>query len=345
MNQLFKNLKMKKIVFILCFFTILACTNETKDYVKLQGKLKTTGVEKLMVQGSNFSKEISVNADGSFSDTLKVTDGIHAILNGTDRITLYLKNGFDLNLDFKGANLMDGIKFSGVGAETNNFMENKRTFFMSDYANPKTYFKLDKDAYNARVAEAKAILKKYKDEVKDLDSLINAMDLRNDEMFFGYVESNYEKMHEMIVRFEKGKPSPTFENYENYKGGTTSLSDLKGTYVYIDVWATWCAPCKAEIPYLKALEKEYHGKNIQFVSISVDKPDFHNAWKEMVKKENLGGIQLFADANFESKFILDYGINAIPRFILIDPDGNIVDADAERPSSPKLKEVFNELGI
>jgi thiol-disulfide isomerase/thioredoxin len=152
-------------------------------------------------------------------------------------------------------------------------------------------------------------------------------------------------MHENIMRFAKGKVSPTFENYENFNGGKTSLSDLKGKYVYIDVWATWCAPCKAEIPFLKTLEKEYHGKNIQFVSISVDMPDFHDAWKEMVKKEELGGIQLYADKNFESKFIVDYGINAIPRFILLDPNGNIVDSDAERPSSPKLKELFTELGI
>ena len=337
---------MRKIGLLLITILLISCgKNSSSDYVTLNGKLNATGVEKLLVQGKNFMKEISVNADGTFSDTLKVTDGVHAISNGTDRITLFLKNGYDLDLEFKGKTLMDGIKFSGNGSETNNFMENKRNFFMSDYANPKTYFNLEKDAYTAKLAEAKTLLKKYKDEATNLDSLINAMDARNDEMFFGYIESNYEKMHENAMRFAKGKVSPTFENYENFKGGKTSLSDLKGKYVYIDVWATWCAPCKAEIPYLKALEKEYHGKNIEFVSISVDKSEEYETWKQMVTKEELGGIQLFADANFESKFIVEYGINAIPRFILLDPNGNIVDADTERPSSPKLKEIFTELGI
>ena len=65
----------------------------------------------------------------------------------------------------------------------------------------------------------------------------------------------------------KGAPSPSFVDYENYNGGKTSLADLKGKYVYIDVWATWCGPCKAEIPSLKKIEKEYHGKNIAFVSV------------------------------------------------------------------------------
>lgn len=337
---------MKKMWLLIVSIVLISCGKESAvDYVTLKGKLNINGVEKLTVQGKNFIKEISVNEDGSFSDTLKVSEGVHAISNGNDRVTLFLRNGFDLKLDFKGKEMMEGIVFSGNGSETNNFMENKRLFYMSEFANPKTYFKLEKADYEAKLAEAKSVLKKYKDDAKNLDSIINSMDERNDQMFFGYIESNYEKMHESIVRFAKGKPSPVFENYENFKGGKTSLSDLKGKYVYIDVWATWCAPCKAEIPFLKSLEKEYYGKNIEFVSISVDKPDAYTAWKQMVKDQELGGIQLYADADFESKFIVEYGINSIPRFILLDPNGNIVDSDADRPSNPKLKELFKELGI
>ncbi len=336
---------MKKIIWIFLTLLIVSCKNEVKDYVTLKGTIKTVGVEKIVIQGRGFSKEIAVDENGVFSDTLKISEGVHAIANGNDRITLYLKNGFDLNLEFKGEKFSDGISFTGKGAETNNFMENKRSFYMSDLANPKTYFKLEKEDYTAKVSEAKSILKGYKETATNLDSIIVKMDERNDEMFFGYIESNYEKMHENIVRFAKGKVSPVFANYENSNGGTTSLSDLKGKYVFIDVWATWCAPCKAEIPYLKVLEKEFHGKNIEFVSISVDKLEAHETWVQMVKNEGLSGVQLFADTDFESAFITEYAINSIPRFILLDPEGNIVDADADRPSNPKLKALFIELGI
>jgi len=65
----------------------------------------------------------------------------------------------------------------------------------------------------------------------------------------------------------------------------------------------------------------------------------------MIKDKKLGGIQLFADSNFKSKFVTDYGINAIPRFILIDPSGNIVSSNAPRPSDKKLIDLFNELKI
>ena len=142
------------------------------------------------------------------------------------------------------------------------------------------------------------------------------------------------------------------------KGGKTSLSDLKGKYVYVDLWATWCGPCKKEIPTLKEVEAKYHGKNIEFVSISLDngrgyKADnqeaaaiaAHEGWKKMIADEEMTGIQLFADNGFRSTFATEYAVNSIPRFLLLDPEGNIVDADAPRPSSPKLIEVLTAQGL
>jgi thiol-disulfide isomerase/thioredoxin len=137
-------------------------------------------------------------------------------------------------------------------------------------------------------------------------------------------------------------PSTSFD-YENHKGGKTKLEDLRGKYVYIDVWATWCGPCRQEIPFLKKVEEKYHGKNIEFVSISVDVLKDHEKWKTFVSEKELGGIQLFADKDWSSEFMKSYGINSIPRFILIDPKGNIVKSDAERPSSPKLQEELDKL--
>lgn len=148
-----------------------------------------------------------------------------------------------------------------------------------------------------------------------------------------------------LIKLSKGKASPKFTAYENFKGGTTSLDDLKGKYVYIDVWATWCGPCKAEIPALKSTEEKYRDKNIAFVSMSVDRKKDYDKWRTMVEEKELSGIQLFAPADWKSDFVTDYGIMGIPRFILIDPEGNIVNANAPRPSSEKLIETFNALEI
>ncbi|RAJ25150.1 thiol-disulfide isomerase/thioredoxin [Gelidibacter algens] len=142
-----------------------------------------------------------------------------------------------------------------------------------------------------------------------------------------------------------GKPSPKFVNYENYAGGTSSLDDLKGKFVYIDVWATWCKPCIYEIPFLEEIENQYRGKGIEFVSISVDNNKDHQVWKNMIAEKEMTGLQLFADKNFNSDFIKAYKINGIPQFILLDNEGNIVQANAPRPSEKKLIELFNEYGI
>ena len=140
----------------------------------------------------------------------------------------------------------------------------------------------------------------------------------------------------------KNTAAPSFD-YLNHKGGTTKLDELKGKYVYIDVWATWCGPCRAEIPSLKKIEEKYHGKNIEFVSISVDVQKDFEKWKKFVTDKQLGGIQHFADKDWNSDFIKSFGINSIPRFILIDPKGNVVSADAARPSDPKLQEELDTL--
>ena len=129
--------------------------------------------------------------------------------------------------------------------------------------------------------------------------------------------------------------SPSFD-YVNYAWGKSKLEDYKGKYVYIDVWATWCGPCRAEIPYLKTVEEKYHGKNIEFISIAIDVMKDMEKWRTFVKEKQLGGVQLFADNDWKSQFIKDYNINGIPRFILIDPTGKIVKADAPRPSAPCL---------
>ena len=142
-----------------------------------------------------------------------------------------------------------------------------------------------------------------------------------------------------------GRPSPKFVDYENFAGGKTSLDDLKGKFVYIDVWATWCGPCKAEIPSLKRVETQYHNKNIEFVSISIDKTSDYEKWRAMVSEKELGGIQLFADNEWNSTFIKEFQILGIPRFILIDPKGNIVNSNAPRPSNPELIKLFTELSI
>lgn len=140
------------------------------------------------------------------------------------------------------------------------------------------------------------------------------------------------------AQVKKGMLSPDFKGMD-MQGRPVSVKDLKGKYVYIDVWATWCEPCRKEMPYLKELQKKFKDRQIVFVGLSCER----NAgkWGNMVKAEQLGGIQLttFGDRSFMEA----YQIEGIPRFILLDKEGKILDSNMSRPSDPRTVEKLMAL--
>ncbi|MDR6784005.1 thiol-disulfide isomerase/thioredoxin [Pedobacter africanus] len=146
-----------------------------------------------------------------------------------------------------------------------------------------------------------------------------------------------DEMSAALYNTKAGGVAADFE-YPDHNGNMVSLSAQKGKVVLVDVWATWCGPCKKEIPALKQLEEEMHGKDIVIMSVSVDEAKDKDKWLKMIKDENLKGVQLFASG--WSKITKDYKITGIPRFMVFDKEGNIVTVDAPRPSDPKLKELL-----
>ena len=151
-------------------------------------------------------------------------------------------------------------------------------------------------------------------------------------------------IEEKLVPWSKlktGMPAPDFK-YTSIDGEQVALSDLKGKSVYIDVWATWCGPCRKELPSLEALETKYKdNEHLVFASVSID--ENKAAWEKMVTEKEMKGIQLYADKAWDSKICKDYLIKGIPRFIIVGSDGNLIDADAPRPSSGEIKDILADL--
>ena len=127
-------------------------------------------------------------------------------------------------------------------------------------------------------------------------------------------------------------------SYPDIEETMISLSSFKGNLVYVDVWATWCGPCIAELPALEKLQENYEGKKIIFLSISVDTDK--DAWVKMLSDEELGGVQLWADG--WSEITQSYAIFGIPRFLLIDKDGRLISVDAPRPSSSEIRTLIEK---
>ena len=167
----------------------------------------------------------------------------------------------------------------------------------------------------------------------------NIADLQN--IYYTYVASPYLNVlfKQACAKWDKaavGKPSPDFKGVD-VNGKQMSLRDFRGKYVYIDMWATWCGPCQKELPYLKKLEEKFRGRNIAFVGLSIDADKAK--WEARVKSGELCGTQLHIGRG--SKFQADYRISGIPRFILLDPNGRIVNPDMTRPSSDDTEKILN----
>ncbi|MGJ8760670.1 MAG: TlpA family protein disulfide reductase [Polaribacter sp.] len=459
---------MKKTVFSFGLaLSLIACSkNAPVDYALVTGKIDNLEAKEvtLVKSDQSFKKEITMESNGIFTDTIKAGSGLYELVVGKNRTNIYLDNGNVINLTADAKDLNNTIEVSGKGTEATNYIlyKNKkeaalktkdRAVYKLEEPDFKAKFKEIENALNARLDTAKGITPAFKTlEKRNLNyeylneleryaggyhrqwaqkkgyrpseeflAELEGVDLDNDVDF--YFSSAYEEMvkryysrkiyaldkadtveyglravtiystipnqiikndlifrkaeydlyqtvdfeefykifmsastneennakitkiYNDLMRVNKGQPSPKFIDYEKHSGGTLSLDELKGKYIYIDVWATWCGPCLAELPNLQRIEKDYHGKNITFLSISIDQAKDHDKWKDMVVDKKLGGIQILADKAFDSQFVLDYNIRSIPRFIVIDPNGVVVSPNAPKPSDPELINLFNELNI
>lgn len=171
------------------------------------------------------------------------------------------------------------------------------------------------------VGEKKELVDYYKQYVKD-EKLVQ----------------DFDQLCATWGKLNPGDPSPEF-NFVNDKGDFVSLESLRGKFVYIDIWASWCGPCRREIPYLKELEKKFEGKPITFVSISCDNDA--EAWRKAMEEENVSGIQLYM--NHDLAFAKAYIVSGIPRFILLDKEGCIVDAHMTNPSNPNTVKTLQRV--
>lgn len=152
-----------------------------------------------------------------------------------------------------------------------------------------------------------------------------------------------EKLYQRLVlqnSLVKGLPATAFEAV-SIAGKKMGLKDFKGRYVVVDVWATWCGPCKRETPFFDRYAEMYAGDKIAFVSLSVDEGTGNVfTWQYEAPAKSKRVVQLRAEAPFD--FMRKYGIESIPRFMLIDPEGKISAMNMPRPSDPVFEDYLKQ---
>lgn len=131
---------------------------------------------------------------------------------------------------------------------------------------------------------------------------------------------------ELLSRMKKvaiGMPAPVFSQ-QTPDGKTVSLADLKGKYVLIDFWASWCLPCRGENPSVVKAYEAFSKKGFTVLGVSLDGPKTVQAWKDAIKKDGLNWTQVSDLKEWENAAAHTYAVRAIPANFLVDPNGVIV---------------------
>ncbi len=150
----------------------------------------------------------------------------------------------------------------------------------------------------------------------------------------GHMLADAKRLHDQNEKLTTGNIAPFF-SARDITGNDVSLPEFRGQVVFVDFWSTWNRRACQEIPYLDSLRQFFAKEPVAFISISLDAEI--SSWIKMMRSKPLKGIQLIGKDGMESSVVETYLVDELPRYLLIDKKGRLVDAFAPPPSSPELK--------
>lgn len=169
------------------------------------------------------------------------------------------------------------------------------------------------------------------------DQVIKALDGKaNGNEIYDMMKSQIEQMRKLAV----GSKAPEID-LPQPNGEHLKLSDLRGKYVLIDFWASWCGPCRRENPNVKRVYEKYHGKGFDILGVSLDKSQ--QAWLTAIEQDGLQWHHVSDLKYWQSAVVPEYQIQGIPLTFLVDKEGTIIAKNLRGPAlENKLAELFGE---
>ncbi|WP_431137380.1 TlpA family protein disulfide reductase [Psychroserpens mesophilus] len=167
-------------------------------------------------------------------------------------------------------------------------------------------------------------------------------------IYTSYLEPEIEIIEKYHKKISREMPSSVeFIDGKNISTMEQLLEKLNGEKYYVDVWATWCGPCKSEFKFNNELNVVLKSNGYKKLYISLDKAELEDKWKDNIKYYDLNGLHMLANLDFFKHFAQNHstykGYVSIPQYLIIDENGKIVTNNAPRPSNlTDLKKILTE---
>ena len=295
--------------------------------------------------GNSIQLRSAVSKKGAFSFvyTENATNYCELFFTPDDKIPLFLTSGEQVSVTAEASRLNETAVVTG-STQTDAMQKNVRTLqaYMNEAQVLKKRYEFQVDSLEKRKNDqlANAIrrnpnmlsnlsvisvlpMETYSDVYQLLDSALMATYPNND-----FVRDYHEQMRKMMVLREGMVIDDII--LADASGKMKNLESLRGNVVLIDFWASWCRPCRMEIPNFKKLYESYHSSGFDIFSVSVDNDMF--AWRTALEQEKMPWINVRDDQKIYSN---KYNVSSIPFTILIDKEGNIIAKGLRGPELDK----------
>ena len=177
-------------------------------------------------------------------------------------------------------------------------------------------------------------------EVAQLVSGDKALELTREIVASPKAPAQAKEMAQMMLKSLERKGKPLDLKFKATDGRDFDLAKLKGKVVLVDFWATWCGPCRAEIPNLMATFRKLNPKGFEIVGISFDEDK--EALEEFTKKNNMTWVQYFDGQGWGNKYKDEFGISGVPTMWLVDKKGNLRDLNGRVDLAAKVEKLLAE---
>ena len=189
---------------------------------------------------------------------------------------------------------------------------------------------------------ANIIYRAYKNKIITTKELLNYSKKHLKNKYYASaikaIASSYSKSEYFVTTTNKN----TYISKTGNESGISEkyiLEKFKGKLVFVDFWASWCVPCRREMPAMRELKRQYLGKDIVFITISIDKDLL--AWQKAHNSEKLSDESSYIMNNQDSVFIfMNRKIDLIPRYFLLNKDGSIISDNAPGPADGEIKKLI-----